>query len=92
MKKRTMIISVERERVVEIRRRGRADEGWCEQCRLFTPLLKPEEFAASACLASSEVLRLLEAGRLHPVRTAEGSLSICINSLRQTAGLLPGDE
>jgi len=92
LKKRLVVISVERERVVEIRRQGPPGEAWCEQCRVFTHLLKPEELAAIARLGSPQVFRLLEAGRLHPVRTAGGSLFICMNSLLETAGLLPGDE
>ena len=92
MKKRVTIISVERERVLEIRRRGRPNEGWCEQCRIHTHLLRPEELAVIAGLGSSQVLRLLEAGRLHSIRTAEGLLFVCLNSLRQRAGLLTGGE
>ena len=92
MKKRVTIISVVRERVVEIRRQGRTDQIWCERCRVHTHLLKPDELAALAGLSPSQVFRLLEAGRLHCIRTAEGSTFVCLNSLQQTSGLLAGDE
>ncbi|HEX5733898.1 MAG TPA: hypothetical protein VF131_13780 [Blastocatellia bacterium] len=92
MKKRVTIISVERERVVEIRLQGRTGEGWCEQCRIRAHMLKPEELAAIAGFSPSQVFRLLETGRLHCIRTAEGLLFVCLNSLQQTAGLLAGDE
>ena len=84
MKKRVTIISVETERVVEIRRRGRPNEGWCEHCHTRTLMLTPEELAAIAGSGSSRVLRLIESGSLHSTRTEEGSLFVCLNSLQLT--------
>ena len=92
MKKRVTIISVERERIVEIRLRGQANEGWCEHCHTRTRMLTPEELSVIAGFGSTRVLRLVEAGRLHSIRTREGLLFVCLNSLQETASLLTDDE
>jgi hypothetical protein len=82
LRKRVTIISVERERVIEIRGRGHRSEDWCEQCGTKTLMLAPKELAVIAGISSPAVCGLVETGRLHSTRTRDGSLRVCLNSLR----------
>ena len=81
MKKRVTIISVERERVVEIRWRGRARESLCAQCGRKARMLTPDEAAVVAGVNSPGIYRLVETGRLHFTKTSEGLVLVCLNSL-----------
>ena len=81
MKKRVTIISVETERVVEIRRAGRTSHGWCERCRMQTPMLTLEELAVITGVGSGRGFGPAETGRLHFNRTPQGVLLVCLNSL-----------
>ena len=82
LRKRVMIISVERERVIEIRRRGNGSEEWCEQCGTKTRMLAPEELAVIAGMSLPVARGLVETGRLHSTRTQNGLLLVCLNSLQ----------
>lgn len=82
LKKRVTIISVERERIIEIRRGGRRSEDWCEHCGIETRMLAPEELAVIAGISSPVVCGLVETGRLHATRTQDGLLRVCLNSLQ----------
>lgn len=81
LKKRVTIISVERERVVEIRWRGRARESLCGQCGREARMLTPEEAAVVVGIGLPGIYGLLEAGRLHFTKTTEGLVLVCLDSL-----------
>ena len=86
MKKRVTVISVERERVVEIRLRGRARERVCSQCGRTVSMLTPDESAVVAGVGLPGIYGLLEAGRLHFTKTPEGLVLVCLNSLGRLVG------
>jgi hypothetical protein len=75
-----MTITVERERIVEIRAAGRSGIG-CEHCGAEGRMLTPEETAATCGLSSREVYRRVEDGSIHFRETSTGLLLICIASL-----------
>jgi len=75
------IISVEKERVIEIRWQGRKRESGCEQCGIRTRLLTLDEAALVAGVSSSLICGWIETGRVHLKKTPEGLLLVCLNSL-----------
>ena len=81
LRKRVTIISVEKERVIEIRWQGRNRESGCEQCGTQTRLLTPGEAALVAGVSSSLICDWVETGRVHFTKTSEGLLLVCLNSL-----------
>ena len=80
MRTRRMTITVERERIVEIRATGRS-EMECEHCGAEGRMLTPEEAAASSGLSSRVVYRRVEDGSVHFRETSAGLLLVCIASL-----------
>ncbi len=75
------IISVEKERVIEVRWQGRKRESRCEQCGIQTRFLTLDEAALVACVSSSLVCDWIETGCVHCKKTPEESLLVCLNSL-----------
>ena len=94
MKKRVTIIRSSESGSLKSADRAGESQIWCERCGVHAHLLEPEELAALAGLSSSQVFRLLEAGRhFTRIRTAGRVAPLsAFNSLRQTTGLLAGDE
>ena len=81
LRKRVTIVSVEKERVVEIRGLRRSRESGCEQCGVETRLLTPDEAALIAGVSPSLVCDWVETGRVHFTKTSDGLLLVCLNSL-----------
>ena len=79
MKRRRMLITVEEERVIEIRAPGRPNVR-CD-CGADGLMLTPEAAAASTKLTSRAIYRLVEDGSLHFKETPSGLLLVCIASL-----------
>ena len=80
MRKRVTTITVESERVIEIRWQGRRRERRCERCGVEVRMLTPSEAAAVADVSSQTVLGWVEAGFVHFIKTSEGLL-VCLDSL-----------
>jgi hypothetical protein len=55
---------------------------WCADCAGPSGMLTPEEAAAVAGVSPLIIHEWAGAARLHAVETADGSLLICLNSLR----------
>lgn len=81
MRKKVTVITVEQERVVEIRWRGRTRESRCEQCGADARMLTADEAAAIAGVSPAVLSGWAEAAGLHLTTTSEGLLLVCLNSL-----------
>lgn len=84
-KKHKTTITVETERVLIIKGRHGAVDGWCEQCGARVKLVTPEIAATLTGLSRRAVYRLIETGRLHftesPAASPEAQVSVCLASL-----------
>jgi hypothetical protein len=81
LRKKVTVITVEQERVVEIRWRGQRRESRCEQCDADARMLTADEAAAIAGVSLGVISGWAAAGRLHITTTSEGLLLVCLNSL-----------
>lgn len=80
--KRRIEITVEKHRLVVLKRRNRLIDAWCQACREQVPMVTPDEAAAIARVSSRTIYRRVEAGELHYTETAAGWLLVCANSIR----------
>lgn len=80
-RKRRIEITVEKERTVVVRRRGRLVQGWCAGCAEQVRMVTPEEAAVATRVSSRTIYRWAEDGKIHFTETPEGFLRICLNSL-----------
>ena len=78
--KRRIEITIERQRVTFIRRKGSAS-GWCASCGQQVWMVTPEEAALLAGLAARTIYRRVEGGSVHFTESADGSLLICADSI-----------
>lgn len=79
--KRRIEITVEKRRLV-VMKRGRAPVlCWCADCDGQVAMLTPDQAAAIANVSSRTIYRRVEAGEMHYLETAEGHLLVCANSL-----------
>jgi hypothetical protein len=85
LRKKVTIISVEKERVIEIRWQGPRREILCEQCGARVRMLTADEAAVVAGVSPSAVCDWVETGRVHFTRDSDGLLLVCLNSI----GCLP---
>ena len=81
MGKKVTIISVEKERVIEIRWQGQRRESLCEQCGIEVLMLTLDETAVLARVSSGLVRGWVETGRVHFTKNSDGLLLVCLNSL-----------
>lgn len=82
MKKKITIITVEQERVIEIRLKGRRRENTCEQCGC-PRLLTTDEAAVVVCVSPQVILGWVETASLHFTQSRNGVLLVCFDSLSQ---------
>lgn len=78
MRKR-MEITFEVEETIVLHRTGNKCQAFCPQCQAFVAMLTAETAAVLSGLSEKEVLRLIEAGKIHFVETTE--ILICLDSL-----------
>ena len=74
-------ITVERERLLVIRRQRRQVVAWCQACSAEVDMFAVAAAAALTGLSQRAVFRLLEAESLHFTENDEGEVLICLNSL-----------
>jgi hypothetical protein len=85
VKKRTRI-TIETERVLVISKARSTLHGWCPVCNKVVSLLRPDEATAfTADLHPSQCP--LEIDKLHFISTADGRVSVCLNSLLSHGGV-----
>jgi hypothetical protein len=79
--KRRIEITVERHRLVILRRRNQAATTWCQGCREQVLMVTADEAATIGNVSSRTIYRRVESGELHYAETAEGRLLVCSNSI-----------
>jgi len=85
VKKRTRI-TIETERVLVIGKARSTFDGWCPVCNKVVRLLRPDEATAfTAYLRASQYPS--EFSKLHIIPTADGLMSVCLNSLLSHGGI-----
>jgi hypothetical protein len=82
MKDRRTEITVETYEVLLIKQRGGLSRSWCRSCSKQVSLISLAD-AWIAGLSAETIRQGEEAGRFHLVEMADGSPSICLNSLIQ---------
>ena len=81
--KRRVEITVERHKLIVMRRCRGHPLRWCRQCTKGVMMLRPEEAAAAAGVTVRTVNRWVEAEVVHFEETPDGRLLICANSVGQ---------
>jgi hypothetical protein len=79
--KKIIEITFETERLLIFHRQGRRMRTWCERCDSEVRVVTPVEAASLRGISSGDICREAEAGAIHSVRTAEGEMFICLQSL-----------
>jgi hypothetical protein len=80
--KRRIEITVERQRVLLVRRRGPSTPIWCETCAERPPMLTSAEAALLLGVSELNIFRGGEARLVNFMETAGGRLHVCISSLQ----------
>ncbi|HWP41595.1 MAG TPA: hypothetical protein VNO14_00070 [Blastocatellia bacterium] len=80
-RKKRVRITVESDQVYVMRRPVGNLRALCAECGDMVHMIMPEEAMALAGVSSREIYRLVEAGRVHFLETADGFLLICLDSL-----------
>ena len=75
-------VTIEKERLLVISN-PRLLEGYCQSCRAQVTMFGLKQAALLVAASQLEIFRRLENGSLHFVETPDGSLLICLTSLRQ---------
>ena len=81
--KRRIEITVEKHRLIVLKRQRRSVPDWCADCGEQVSMLTPDQAATMANVSSRTIYRRVEAGEMHYTETAEGFLLICPNSIRE---------
>ncbi|HZM86922.1 MAG TPA: hypothetical protein VFF31_10390 [Blastocatellia bacterium] len=79
-KTRRMRITIQTERLL-VMNQGRSLYSMCSTCGDEVRMVTIDQAATLARLSSLEIYREVEAGVLHFIETAEGSVLVCFNSL-----------
>jgi hypothetical protein len=80
--KRRIEITVERQRILLVKRRNPSPPIWCEVCAGQPQMLTPDEAARLLGVSERSIFRRVEARQVHFVETADGRLYVCGSSLR----------
>ncbi|HYP27664.1 MAG TPA: hypothetical protein VE262_13185 [Blastocatellia bacterium] len=81
MRRRITMITIEKERIIEIILRSHRVKEWCGQCNRPVVMLAPEKAALVAGVCPRLIYRWVEAGSLHFIETSRGLLRVCVDSL-----------
>ena len=79
--KRRIEITVEKRRLIVLRRAPAPILDWCADCGEQVAMLTPDQAAAIASVSSRMIYRRVEAGEMHYLETPEGHLLVCANSI-----------
>jgi hypothetical protein len=82
MGKKVTKITVRTSRLLSVRRRGQAVEGFCARCGETVRMMLIEDAAAFSGFTARQLFRRVEAGRLHFIEATGSRVLICLNSLR----------
>jgi hypothetical protein len=90
--RRITLITLETEETIAFRRNGHSSQTKCSQCGSLSGAITPDEAASLLRMRVDDIRREIEAGRLHHLNSALGSIEICLESLKRAAPLLlPGN-
>ena len=90
--RRRVEITLERERLLVVERRGVSITDWCGACRARVRMVLPDEAARLTGATARLVYRLVETGQLHfSEGSAVGSL-VCFESLNNIFGDQAGPQ
>ena len=91
--RRIIEITIETRQVTIIRRRQPPVSAWCAACAEVVEMLTAEQAALVIGQSVRAIYRQVEQGRFHFNETAEGRVSLCLNSVlkvcNSTAGAGP---
>lgn len=76
-------ITVERQRILIVKRRRPAAAVWCETCAGRPQMHTLDEATRLLGLSERDIFRRVEGGLVHFSESADGALLICCNSLYQ---------
>ncbi len=79
--KRRIEITVEKRRLIVLRRARAPILDWCADCGEQVAMLTPDQAATIARVSSRTIYRRVEAGEMHYLETPEGHLLVCANSI-----------
>ena len=80
--KRRIEITVERQRIVLVKRRQPASPVWCETCVERPLMLTLDEASRLLGLSERAIFQRVEARQIHFTETAGGRLYVCGSSLQ----------
>jgi hypothetical protein len=80
--KRRIEITVERQRLVLVKRSNPSTTIWCETCAERPPMLTLDEAARLLGISERDIFRRVEAREVHYTETAGGRLYVCGSSLQ----------
>ena len=80
--KRRIEITVERQRILFVKRRHPTTPVWCETCAGRPQMLTPDEAALLLGISERDIFRRVEARQVHFTETAGGRLYVCGSSLQ----------
>lgn len=84
MKRRIEII-LETDHVILFRGGPPRRFGWCERCAGDVQMIPPEAASLVSRQEVRAIYRGIEAGRIHYAETSEGSLLVCLDSVRASS-------
>ena len=85
-------VTLETEETFAFRRNGHSSQTKCSQCGSLSGAITPDEAGSLLRMRVDDIRRETEAGRLHVLNSALGSVEICLESLKKAAPLLvPGN-
>ena len=85
MKRRIEVI-LETDRFLYFRGGASRPAVWCERCESDLRMVPPEAAALVCRQNTRAIYRGVEAGRVHFTETSEGSLLVCLDSVRAARG------
>ena len=80
--RRRIEITVERQRILLVKRRQPAATVWCETCAGRPQMLTLDEAARLLGVSERDIFRRVEARQVHFTETAGGRLYVCGSSLQ----------
>jgi len=81
LKRKRIKLFVETYEVIALKR-GKAISAWCPHCAGMTKMVSPEIAAVLFRIPTRTVYRRIEAGAIHFSENSDGSLLVCLDSLR----------
>src|SRR5215469_15296228 len=86
--KRTVRITIERDRVWIIRRCGSLSRSWCESCGMEVEFISEDQAIALTGKNADEIRQSVLAVKLHAASAAGQTMRICLRSLLESVPVL----